>query len=167
VAVNDCFETISRRPEINRYLARLSLCGTHLWSPALTHNVCSIRWLKGKPGNLRSHSHGPHLSTVNVRQVYGLEGSADCRVIDGRQTVVPCMQDAGCRVAARIPSKNRIYHKVFLPGVCFTQHLPDTVYNKSRRRRFSVTCYVIMYSDSPAAAKTIMSAHLACRDWQR
>ena len=66
--------------------------------------------------------------------------------------------------AGRRPLPSNI-NKVFLPGVCFTQHLIDTIY-RPRRRRFSVTCYVIMYSGRPAAvtAKTIMSALPAFRD---
>jgi len=67
----------------------------------------------------------------------------------------PCRLKASCCVASCIPSNIRAYHKVFLHGVCFNQHLIDTIY-RPRRWRYSVTCYVIMYSGSPAAvtAKT-------------
>jgi len=84
------------------------------------------------------------MSLVNVRQVHGCEASADCRVIDGRHTVVLCRLDAGCRVATCIHTTKCLF------GVCFTHHLIDTIY-RPRRQHFSVTCYVIVYSGSPAA----------------
>jgi len=60
----------------------------------------------------------PHNSTTQAND--GIRGK--CRLhSDPREIVALCRLDTSCCVAASVPSNIRVYHKVFLPSVCFTQ----------------------------------------------